>query len=247
LFIFLQFIIIKFMKPVLERIEGHSVALNQTITRDRVTAHLEAGQPAGAFVETLTPEEMRRISEVRLLILDDQFTRVINEGGLTFAMIRPHQELGKKKKPDSETTQEILDDVQNRGHFNIALQLPWTVSPEAFGEFYGHVKPKLLGIDKQAPDGTPSNAWELFERFNTTGAASFLVLDARRLQSTTGHQAWQLWRTFIGATNPLEASPGTLRNKYGSDYNNVVHGSDSLAAVHSDIQWMARQLRVSIT
>jgi nucleoside-diphosphate kinase len=35
-------------------------------------------------------------------------------------------------------------------------------------------------------------------------------------------------RELIGATNPAEAAPGTLRCMYGSDIqNNAVHGSDS--------------------
>jgi len=36
------------------------------------------------------------------------------------------------------------------------------------------------------------------------------------------------WRTFMGATDPLKSTPGTLRNMFGKSISwNAVHGSDS--------------------
>lgn len=36
------------------------------------------------------------------------------------------------------------------------------------------------------------------------------------------------WRTFMGATDPLKSSPGTIRNMFGKSISwNAVHGSDS--------------------
>jgi len=40
--------------------------------------------------------------------------------------------------------------------------------------------------------------------------------------------AVEAWRNFIGATNPAEASEGTIRKLYGTSLGeNAVHGSDS--------------------
>jgi nucleoside-diphosphate kinase len=44
----------------------------------------------------------------------------------------------------------------------------------------------------------------------------------------SGEDAIARWRALMGATDPAEASAGTLRAKYGSNIqNNAVHGSDA--------------------
>jgi nucleoside-diphosphate kinase len=43
-----------------------------------------------------------------------------------------------------------------------------------------------------------------------------------------GRNAVAIARTLIGATNPSDASPGTIRGDFGIDIGrNVIHGSDS--------------------
>src|SRR4051794_26242957 len=43
-----------------------------------------------------------------------------------------------------------------------------------------------------------------------------------------GHEAVKAARQVIGATNPLEAAPGSIRGDYGLEVQtNLVHGSDS--------------------
>jgi len=47
---------------------------------------------------------------------------------------------------------------------------------------------------------------------------------------------WQVARTMIGATNPREAAPGTIRGDLGILFTeNLVHGSDSLASAEREI------------
>jgi nucleoside-diphosphate kinase len=43
-------------------------------------------------------------------------------------------------------------------------------------------------------------------------------------------------RAFIGATNPAEARPGSIRRLYGTNIqNNAVHASDSAASAAQEI------------
>jgi nucleoside-diphosphate kinase len=43
-------------------------------------------------------------------------------------------------------------------------------------------------------------------------------------------------RTMMGATNPLDAAPGTVRGDFGLDMGqNVVHSSDSVASGEREI------------
>jgi nucleoside-diphosphate kinase len=60
---------------------------------------------------------------------------------------------------------------------------------------------------------------ELVE-FITSGPLVAMVLE--------GHEAVKAARQVIGATNPIEAAPGSIRGDYGLEVQtNLVHGSDS--------------------
>jgi nucleoside-diphosphate kinase len=51
-----------------------------------------------------------------------------------------------------------------------------------------------------------------------------------------GEQAVSVARTMIGATNPADAAPGTIRGDLAQHMGeNVVHGSDSLASAKREI------------
>ncbi len=52
-----------------------------------------------------------------------------------------------------------------------------------------------------------------------------------------GPSAVELVRGMMGATNPLEAAPGTVRGDFGLDMRrNVVHSADSLASAEREIE-----------
>ncbi len=51
-----------------------------------------------------------------------------------------------------------------------------------------------------------------------------------------GHQAVVAARQIIGATNPLEAAPGSIRGDFGLEVQtNLVHGSDSPESAQREI------------
>lgn len=51
-----------------------------------------------------------------------------------------------------------------------------------------------------------------------------------------GKNAVKVVRTLVGATNPVEASPGTIRGDYGMDIGrNVIHASDSLESAEREV------------
>ncbi|MCD6014024.1 MAG: Nucleoside-diphosphate kinase [Solirubrobacterales bacterium] len=52
-----------------------------------------------------------------------------------------------------------------------------------------------------------------------------------------GHQAVAAARQVIGATDPIEAAPGSIRGDYGLEVTfNLVHGSDSDASAEREIE-----------
>lgn len=52
----------------------------------------------------------------------------------------------------------------------------------------------------------------------------------------TGESAVSVARTLMGATDPVESAPGTIRGDYGLIItNNIVHGSDSPASADREL------------
>ena len=47
---------------------------------------------------------------------------------------------------------------------------------------------------------------------------------------------WEILRNMMGATNPRNAAPGTIRGDYGTFFpENLIHGSDSAASAAREI------------
>lgn len=48
---------------------------------------------------------------------------------------------------------------------------------------------------------------------------------------------WQVVRTMMGATNPVDSAPGTIRGDYGIELSeNLIHGSDSAESAAREIE-----------
>jgi nucleoside-diphosphate kinase len=111
-------------------------------------------------------------------------------------------------KPDAFArglTGEILARFERKG-LRIAALEQRTLDAETAGKHYEeHQDKPFFG--------------ELVD-FITSGPLVSLVLE--------GHEAIVAARQLIGATNPLEATPGTIRGDFALEVGeNMVHGSDS--------------------
>jgi nucleoside-diphosphate kinase len=111
-------------------------------------------------------------------------------------------------KPDAFArgqTGEIIARFERKGLRLAALQL-MTMSTELAEQHYAeHVERPFFG--------------ELVD-FITSGPLVAMVLE--------GHHAVVAARQVIGATNPLEAAPGSIRGDFALEVGeNMVHGSDS--------------------
>lgn len=60
-----------------------------------------------------------------------------------------------------------------------------------------------------------------------------------------GKNAVKVVRKLIGATNPAEAEPGTIRGDFALDLGrNVVHASDSLASAEREIRLFFKEVEI---
>ncbi|MCH9718879.1 MAG: nucleoside-diphosphate kinase [Actinomycetia bacterium] len=111
-------------------------------------------------------------------------------------------------KPDGVTrglVGEVLARLERKGFTLVALDLR-TIDAETAGEHYAEHRDKpFFG--------------ELVE-FITSGPLVAGVIE--------GPAAISSWRTMMGATNPADAAPGTIRGDFATEMQfNVAHGSDS--------------------
>ena len=99
---------------------------------------------------------------------------------------------------------EVISRFENRGLKLIALKM-LKVSPELAEKHYGEHKGKPF--------------YEGLVNFITSGPVVAMVLE--------GKNAITLARNVIGATNPANAAPGSIRGDLAVDIGrNIVHGSD---------------------
>ena len=111
-------------------------------------------------------------------------------------------------KPDAVERRlvgEIVSRLERKG-LRIAAMRMETITKETAGEHYGEHQGKPFYDDLVA--------------FITRGPAVLMVVE--------GPEAYSVVRTLMGATNPRQAAPGTIRGDLAIELTeNLVHGSDS--------------------
>jgi nucleoside-diphosphate kinase len=119
-------------------------------------------------------------------------------------------------KPDAferGLTGEIVARFERKG-LKIAAMKHVTVQRDQAEEHYAEHKEKPFFGD--------------LVEFITGGPLVAMVLE--------GHEAVKAARQVIGATNPIEAAPGSIRGDYGLEVQtNLVHGSDGAESATREI------------
>ena len=120
-------------------------------------------------------------------------------------------------KPDAYArglTGEIITRFERKGLRICALKR-MRATPEIAHEHYGE------------HEGKPF--YEPLVEFITSGPLVALILEGRDVVNTS--------RTLIGATDPIEATPGSIRGDYGVEVQkNLVHGSDSAESAEREMR-----------
>jgi len=124
----------------------------------------------------------------------------------TFAMVKPD---GVRRG----LTGTIIARIEAKGFKVRALKM-MRVSRELAARHYGEHKGKPF--------------FEGLVSFITSGPVVAMVVE--------GENAIAEWRKMMGATNPKDAAPGTIRGDFATTIDeNVVHGSDAPATAEREI------------
>jgi nucleoside-diphosphate kinase len=120
-------------------------------------------------------------------------------------------------KPDAVARRlaaEVIGRLERRGFTLRGLKLIRVTGAQAAAHYAEHEgKPFYAGLIE----------------FITSGPAVAMVVEGPAAVSTV--------RTMMGATNPLDSAPGTIRGDLALELGeNVVHGSDSVASAEREIR-----------
>jgi nucleoside-diphosphate kinase len=117
---------------------------------------------------------------------------------------------------------KIIARFEEKGLKPVAMRMHWLSNKEAEG-FYAVHKARPFFKDLVA--------------FMTSGPVVLMAL--------AGENAVARNREIMGATNPANAAPGTLRKDFATDVEkNTVHGSDSLENAKTEIAYFFRDTEI---
>ncbi|HOA36193.1 MAG TPA: nucleoside-diphosphate kinase [Bacillota bacterium] len=130
----------------------------------------------------------------------------MNSRERTFVMVKPD---GVQRK----LVGEVITRLEKKGLQPVAIKM-MQMEPELAARHYGEHRGKPF--------------YESLISFITSGPVVAMVWE--------GDNAVAVARSLIGATNPQEAAPGTIRGDLALfTGNNLVHGSDSLESARREI------------
>jgi nucleoside-diphosphate kinase len=108
---------------------------------------------------------------------------------------------------------EVLARFERRGYVILGLKLMYVTAEQAKRHYAEH-------------DGKPFFA----------GLVDYITATPIIAMVIEGEDAIEGCRSTIGATNPIKATPGTIRGDYGQTIGrNLVHGSDSPASADREV------------
>jgi nucleoside diphosphate kinase len=166
--------------------------------------------------EVTVPElELQKLSLISDILRHPEMGNLIDEGYITFGMVKPQANEGKDLQgfSDDGAANVILTEIDQKSGLDIVLELPLMFTKEQVNQFYGGNRERFqqLGI------------WDDFVSYTTENPMTAVVL-----YDPEGN-AVPNWRKAIGSTtpDPLEDS---IRGRHADPEklpNNLVHGSGS--------------------
>lgn len=126
---------------------------------------------------------------------------------------------------------------------SLVLLKPDAIQRGLIGELIGRLEDKSLKISaiklmKVSDDLARRHYEEHLEKDFFSDLFEFITSSPIVAMVVEGKQAIDVTRRLMGATNPFEAEPGTIRGDYGLDLTkNLIHGSDSAESADREIEF----------
>ncbi|MBS3740373.1 nucleoside-diphosphate kinase [Candidatus Bipolaricaulota bacterium] len=124
---------------------------------------------------------------------------------------------------------------------SLVLLKPDAIQRGLIGELIGRLEDKSLKVSAMklmnvSEDLARRHYEEHLEKDFFSDLFEFITSSPIVAMVVEGEQAVEVTRRLMGATNPFEAEPGTIRGDYGLDLTkNLIHGSDSAESAKREI------------
>lgn len=227
------------MSGITERLLSISTEINSTRSRQEPFRFNQPEVDLDAEVSELERQKLLLATEI---LNHPEFHELIDEGKITYAMIRPTLTLGRGVGTDMQIYQQIVERIQRSG-LSIIFAIPIEFRGDDADEFYSEVKPRLelmtLLSNEQILGDT---VWNSFKNLFTSGATTVLLLFDENGSTEPENSAQEKWRQILGPTLPRSSDSGNIRADFGNRINNIAHGSDSIESVHRETRWLANQI-----
>lgn len=175
------------------------------------------------------------------ILTNEQLKLEALAGNITLALVRPSLEgsanIDAEDGVIAETIEEHISDL------GILAKIGIRLDEQAVSELY-EGDPKEVQLEKKPLRWLNlPNRWAEFTNLMTSGPSTLLLLHAPNVDAV------ESWRKQIGNWNITDnRDPETIRGKFGVDnFNNLVHGSDSIGSVVREIDIIStcliRQIR----
>lgn len=132
----------------------------------------------------------------------------------------------------------------------LSIIKPDAVSKNAIGDIYSRfekaglkiVAAKMLHLSNEQAEGFYA---EHKERPFFQSLVEFMTSGPVVVQVLSGDNAIALNRELMGATNPADAEPGTIRRDFANSVEaNAVHGSDSATSAEREISYFFKATEI---
>ncbi len=215
-------------------------AFDRDVLTEKMKHRVPRLAPEQLIAWSLTEDEVDVVARIADEFGSKEFQARIDRGTVTVAMVRPQANDSALGGTDSAASHEVIKEIKKRQR--VVLEFSCIFTHHMCEVFYAglpkEIQEPMTGI--RTPHIT---RWEEFVRQMTSGPTTVLILHSQ------AGDAIPRWRNHIGVLKNSESGPATIRGKFGSpdDYNNVVHGSDSIESVHREIQFFRGYLSDIVT
>lgn len=219
-------------KELLERLS--ELSQSQPYTRKALTEAFDNRQ--NELDVKISELERKKMSAISKILKHPEFQQLVATGNITLAAIKPHTEksyLGTESDIEGEGL--ILEEIR-KGELTSVFSISLNLDSADVNEFYpAELRFKLRQMIQE--DG--ENQWLRFANYMLSGPVTYLLL----YDPEEKGEAVEKWRRQIGATNPQNAMPSTIRGMYAlSTQNNLVHGSANIDDAKREVAWLRKKI-----
>lgn len=177
----------------------------------------------------LGPFEKMKLFYAHEALDHPEFQQLIDDGLVTLGGVKPHAEESRLgETSDTIAEKKILNLISPP--LQLIFQVSVNLNQKDVDTIYEEVKTRI-----------PTDEWERFSNFMQSGPTTYFILYDR--SGTIAGNAVEEWRRQMGATDPAQATPDSIRGRFGLNrMSNLVHGAATPEDVKKETAWLSKKI-----